>query len=269
MDIKSAIDGYLKENGIEYYAVLDLAQLCITKPYLLSRNGIEKGCVIVFLVPYYSGECENISRYAAARDYHIFIKKIGDGLSAILSQYGAKAVAFGDHSPIDERDAAAKGGLGVIGENGLLINEKYGSYVFIGEVIIDMQGEQLGCVPPTRVEFCERCGMCRAACPKAEIGECLSALTQKKGEFSEREEAVIRKYGSAWGCDICSEVCPHNQNPVPTPIDFFHQERTPNLTSDAVLKMKEEAFAERAYSWRGREVVLRNLEILESHDTEK
>lgn len=264
MNIKEKLGEYLKERGIEYYAVIDLADCRITKPYLLERIGISSGCAIVFLAPYYAGECVNISRYAASRDYHIFLREIGAGVGRIIEEeLGARFAAFGDHSPIDERDAAAKCSLGVIGDNGLLINSEYGSYVFIGEVVTDAKAELLGAKAPTRVEFCEHCGACAAACPKERIGVCLSALTQKKGELSRAERDAIGRYATAWGCDICQKVCPHNRYPRPTPIEFFREARTPQIDRQAIEKMDADTFASRAYSWRGKETLLRNLEILE------
>lgn len=264
MELRRALCECFSQYGIEYWAVIDLKYLTVTKAYLLDRVGIKEGSALIFLAPYYSGECENLSRYAAARDYHIFISEVGKSVGKILEENGAKSAAFGDHSPIDERDAAAKSGLGIIGDNGLIINEKYGSYVFIGEVVTDAPADSLGGVVPTRVEFCEHCGACAAACPRGEIGECLSSLTQKKGELSERERSAILKYGMAWGCDICAEVCPHNKDAKITPIPFFKESLTRKLDTESLLSMSEEKFKERAYSWRGKATVLRNLEILES-----
>jgi epoxyqueuosine reductase len=268
--MKEKLKAFFEEQKIEYFSVIPLSECRLTKPHLLKKAGITSGAVIIYLLPYYTGECENISRYAASRDYHLLLKSVGDGITNLLScELGARASSFGDHSPIDERDAAARAGLGIIGDNGLIINEKYGSYVFIGEVVTDADSALLDAQVPTRVEFCEHCGACTTACPMSKIGTCLSALTQKKGELSKEEREVIKEYGSAWGCDICSEVCPHNQSPAPTPIDFFYVDRIPLLTSEDVLGMREHTFAERAYSWRGVEPLLRNLKILEGGTRDK
>lgn len=268
--MKEKLKSFFEEQKIEYFSVLPLSECRLTKPHLLKKEGISFGAVIIYLLPYYTGECENISRYAASRDYHLLLKTVGQGLAELLrGELGAGAAAFGDHSPIDERDAAARAGLGIIGDNGLIINEKYGSYVFIGEVITDADSALLDAQGPTRVEFCEHCGACKEACPIGKTGTCLSALTQKKGELSKEEREVIKEYGSAWGCDICSAACPHNRNPIPTPIDFFYIDRIPRLTSEDVLGMSEQTFAERAYSWRGVEPLLRNLKILEGGTRDK
>lgn len=268
--MKEKLKAFFEDQKIEYFSVIPLSECRLIKPHLLERVGITSGSVIIYLLPYYTGECENISCYAASRDYHLLLKTVGQGLTKLLrGELGARAAAFGDHSPIDERDAAARAGLGIIGDSGLLINKKYGSYVFIGEVITDADSRLFDAQAPTRVEFCEHCGACSSACPMEKTGTCLSALTQKKGKLSEQERETIKEYGSAWGCDICSAACPHNRNPIPTPIDFFYVDRISRLTSDAVLKMSEEAFAERAYSWRGAEPLMRNLEILEGGTRDK
>ena len=96
---------------------------------------------------------------------------------------------------------------------------------------------------------------------------CLSAVTQKKGELSADEVELIAYHKSAWGCDICQKVCPHTKKAIKngtiySKIPFFLEKRTPCLTYEVVEKMTEEDFKERAYSWRGKAPLLRNLEIL-------
>ena len=96
--------------------------------------------------------------------------------------------------------------------------------------------------------------------------ECLSALTQKKGAFSEEESAYLKKYGSAWGCDLCQLACPLNkkamESGVETPISFFHKDRIATLTAETLSAMSDEEFKARSFSWRGKAPLLRNLEIL-------
>lgn len=260
----------LDDEKIEYFGVLPFDSLIVKKQYLIDRLTFKPRSALIFLAPYYSGEGVNISRYAVARDYHIFLDSVGKKLGdALYDAVGARSAAFGDHSPIDERAAAKLAGLGSIGENGLLINEKYGTYVFIGELLCDMDLSEYLPKCTYVVPECSGCGKCKAACPKERIGVCLSALTQKKGELSSSEQEVIREYGSAWGCDLCQSVCPHNDEPTLTPIPFFLRNRIPCLDRKTVLNMTDEEFAVRAYSWRSRETVLRNLDTLEQGRVEK
>lgn len=252
------------ESGIEYWAALPLDELKIKKKYLIDRLDFVPTCAIIFLVPYYVGDAENLSEYAAARDYHNFISLVGGRVCDTLKEkLGANGAFFGDHSPIDERDAAARSALGIIGDNGLLINEKYGTYVFTGEVLTDLSPESIPCSEAVLTEFCEHCGECMRACPISEIGECLSALTQKKGELTDKERQYIKKYGSAWGCDMCQSACPHNRHPKCTPIEYFREKRISRITSELVKDMSDAEFSERAFAWRGKDVILRNLEIFE------
>lgn len=220
--------------------------------------------VIIFAIPYYAAEtCErNLSRYAVAKDYHLFFRAFSDEVKSELQRLypDAEFAAFADNSPIDEREAAAKAGLGMLGMNRLLITEKYGSYVFLGEFLTNLPYQKIGTLTSFAVKECEKCGACLAACPKKDT--CLSALTQKKGDLTREEENAILLLGSAWGCDICQEVCPHSQKAAITPIDYFKEDLIPHLTPETVENMGEDEFARRAYSWRGKKTILRNLLLL-------
>ena len=263
------ISEFFEKENIEYYGALDYADVREINPRLRERGGIEGRSVIIFLLPYYAGETVNLSRYAAARDYHVIIKDVTARLCALIAELypGYRAVGFGDHSPIDERGAALLAGLGILGENGLLINEKYGTYVFIADVVTDVTPELLGTQMPCPVLNCEGCGLCKKACPtgilRAESCECLSAITQKKGELSENEIKLMLEHNTVWGCDICQSSCPHNQNPVLTPIEFFRADRIEELTLQKIDAMSDEKFSERAFAWRGKKTVKRNLEYYE------
>lgn len=265
---------FLRQNGVLQYASLPFSECRVTKPYLVEKiKGFVPQSVLMLLIPYYAGEAENLSVYAASRDYHLFMKDLLSGLSnALASEFrGYSFYGFSDHSPIDEREAASKAGLGVIGENGLLITERYSSFVFIAEIVSDIFPEALGTVSVFEVRHCFGCGACKKACPtgilRGEGDACLSALTQKKGALTEAEADIIKKCGSAWGCDVCQNVCPYTEKAkrsgsIMTEIPFFYEKRIERLTLDGVCGMTDEEFDERAFSWRGRATLLRNLEIL-------
>jgi epoxyqueuosine reductase len=260
-------DTFFSSTGIEYYAVADIKNVRLTKGELLEREDFVPRSVILFLVPYYTLTPKNISRYAASRDYHIYLKEIGNRLSSFLKERipEISCKGYGDHSPIDERHAAAKCALGVIGDNGLLINEKYGSYVFIADLVTDAPASLFGEYLQREPEGCEHCAACISACPTGRLADrtapCLSAVTQKRGELSDDEAELIKRTGGVWGCDACQEVCPHNVSPIRTPIEFFHEARIEGLTKEILLDMNEDEFSERAFAWRGRKTLLRNLDI--------
>lgn len=255
--------------GIKDAASLPLSMCKILRPYKLEGCGfddVSSLSVLIFTIPYYTEHKDkNISSYAIPRDYHLFCAELFDTIIPRLSaRYpDNKFVGFADNSPIDERDAAALAGLGIIGKNRLLITEKYSSYVFLAEIITDLP---LKYEEKYEISYCENCGLCASACPRLELGECLSAITQKKGELTEAEKDAIKKYGSAWGCDICSEVCPHTKKAIEnrtiyTDIPFFLSCLTPRLSSSLIDSMSDEEFSARAYSWRKKETILRNLSL--------
>ena len=258
----------LQSMNIEYCAVLPYADCIEAAPRIRERSGFAPKAVIIYLLPYYTGKAVNISAYASSLDYHILLREVGEKIISFLSSYypNAKFRSFGDHSPIDERHAALIGGLGIAGDNGLLINEKYGSYVFIGDVITDIDPDLLGATAPIEPVGCEHCGACRSACPtgilRGEGADCLSAITQRKGELTESEKALIREFNTAWGCDRCQSFCPHNYTPRLTPIEFFYRDRIDLLNREILDSMDAAAFSARAFAWRGRAVPERNVDIL-------
>lgn len=268
MELKEALRSFFEREKIEYYGVLAYSDCRETLPRLREKGGFEPKSAIIYVIPYYGGETVNLSRYAASRDYHIYIKELNSRLSSFISDFfpNSKTAGFGDHSPIDERDAALAVGLGIVGDNGLLINPKYGSYVFIGDMLTDIPPETLGAKKRLSYVGCEHCGMCKIACPtgilRGEGEECLSAITQKKGALSDTEANLMREYNTAWGCDICQSSCPHNKSPERTPIEFFLSDRVNELSEASLAAMSDEEFASRAFAWRGKKVVQRNLSVL-------
>lgn len=269
----SFLSNYFLSRHIELFAPIPLSECEIRKKYLLEREGITDGTVIMMAVPYFTRAClspdRNLSAYAVSRDYHGFYREFFAELLPILRKRfpNEKFAGFADHSPIAELQAAARAGLGVIGQNGLLITERYSSYVFLGELITSA-------VLPAKagpIRGCIGCGKCRDACPKDKRGTCLSELTQKKGALSETERECLQRLDSVWGCDICQEVCPYTQRAIReetifTTIPYFEVDPIPHLTVEILDQMDDEAFTSRAYSWRGRETIRRNLLWKESED---
>lgn len=221
--------------------------------------------VIVFLFPYYLGEEYykklNISKYAVSEDYHKICNGYLERIKAYLcKEYkGYKFEWFCDNSPINEVKAAFLAGLGVKGDNALLINKDYGSFCFIGEIITDMH---IVC-KKNEPEECLKCGLCSKKCPDNALNSsrvvkerCLSHITQKKGELSEKEQSLIFKSGCIWGCDICQDVCPLNRNIKTSPIPEFYE------NAKATYENLSDYSENRAYSWRKQDVIERNLKIL-------
>ncbi len=215
--------------------------------------------VICFTVPYNVREQspENISRYAAVPDYHSVLEEVFSPLlSALKAAFPKNEFAFfTDNSPIPEVRAAAAAGLGTVGKHGLLITEKYGSFVFLAEIVTDL---------PLKAEiktaFCEDCGLCAAACPVGLNKEaCLSALTQKKQPLTQSEEEKILALGSVWGCDICQSVCPKNKGAALSDLPLFVSGYRDRYTIGEDIKG-------RAYAWRGEKVIRRNAELIKCRE---
>ncbi len=255
---------FFQKEGIHEYRLLDLRNLNVNKPALFERFFQQKKpvCAAIFLIPY--DQCatgvRTVSRYAVARDYHLYVKELSERAEC-LKHFLCGAC---DHSPIDERDAALRAGLGVRGDNGLVISPVYGSFCFVGELFFSAVPEGEVLTQPREIAECPHCGKCRAACPTRALsheGPCLSELTQKK-TLGEQEAVLVREHPLLWGCDTCQEVCPLNRERKATPIEFFRQERLETLDEarlDALLENGE--FARRAYHWRGEAVLRRNLRI--------
>ena len=267
--MKKELSDFFESHGIEYYAVLDYSTAKETSREIMARESFIPRSILIFLLPYYAGECDNLSRYAAARDYHLEIRAVTCELIELLCELypDSHAKGYGDHSPIDERDAALSAGLGILGDSGLLINEKYGTYVFIADVVTDIPTDELcdSCEPQPH-GHCISCGACKSACPtgilRGECLDCLSSITQKKGDLTEEEASLMRKFNTVWGCDLCQSSCPYNKDPKITPISFFREDRITRLTAERLSEMSKAEFSERAFAWRGRKTVERNLKLL-------
>ena len=269
---------FFEKRSIELYAHVPLSRCKIIKRYLLEREGFcEKDNVIMILLPYRSkNQPKNLSVYASVRDYHKYVENLRRELiEYVKTRYPvAKIQLFADHSPIDEVHAACISGLGFIGRNGLLINEKYSSFVFLCEIITDLSPRELGIEEYREkgVRTCMNCGACARLCPSNCMDEsdprpkteCLSAITQKKGELTDKEIEMMLKNGSIWGCDVCQNVCPYTKNASFTPISYFDEGIITELDTATLDNMSEEEFLSRPFSWRGRGVIRRNTLIYDN-----
>lgn len=268
---------FFKQFDIEFYSLIPVSKCKILKRYLLEKNGFDESAnAILFLIPYRSEKKPiNLSVYASVKDYHGFVNILGVELEKYVSKKypHGKFKIFADHSPIDEVYGACISGLGFIGDNGLLINEKYSSFVFLAECITDLSANELGidAVLDVSVKECIHCGACKRACPSHCMDandprpktECLSAVTQKKGELNDDEIAMMLNSGVIWGCDICQNVCPYTKNASFTPIEYFNDDVITLLDSKTLNSMSDTELLTRPFSWRGRAIIQRNIEIYE------
>ena len=222
--------------------------------------------VVTFLIPYLvkTEEKSNISRYAFAEDYHYYVKELAGRIEKALPHHFRIAC---DTSPINEVSAAVRSGLGSIGRHGLLINKRYGTYVFVAELFSDLSPESEafeGILRKDKGQMCRECGACERACKTGGIKDktrCVSFINQKK-KLDEGDLEIIKESGLVWGCDVCQEACPENKNPEETEIEYFREKLTPYINEKVLSELLEKGdFSRRAYAWRGEKVIRRNVEI--------
>jgi epoxyqueuosine reductase len=170
------------------------------------------------------------ARYLQGKDYHLEITdklqrlmlKAQSQWNTSLPEQELKWKVCVDTSAVLERSWAALAGLGWIGKNTLLIHPQYGSYLFLGEVLINQRTFQ---APSPLPNYCGNCTRCLHACPTQALqkpnelnsNRCISYWTlEKKGELpiSQGDKKKIGPWIA--GCDICQEVCPFNIKPVKT-----------------------------------------------------
>ena len=198
------------------------------------------------------GSFGRIARYAwGERDYHDvmgeklkrlagFVCEIGSSGTQALKHSGsprgtgqAQAVWYVDTGSILERDLAQRAGIGFIGKHTNLISRKLGNWIFLGEVLTNLE------LPPDQCEreYCGKCHRCINACPtRAIIGPyqldarlCISYLTiELKGAIPVELRSVVGD--RIFGCDDCLEVCPWNRFARESPVREFRHRELPPLT---------------------------------------
>ncbi|MCF8229811.1 MAG: tRNA epoxyqueuosine(34) reductase QueG [Bacteroidales bacterium] len=180
-----------------------------------------------------------ISKYAYGRDYHKVIKKkLKPLLQKLREESGTQhSRAFVDSAPVMDKVWAMKSGLGWIGKNTMLLNRKFGSFFFVGEVITDLELEY---DDAEHKDLCGSCSRCMRACPTGALSKayvidarkCISYHTIEN-KSSDLPDALRSKFENwIFGCDICQDVCPWNRIAKP------HQEKdfTP---SETLVKMNK------------------------------
>ena len=211
--------------------------------------------VITLLMNYYPKQFQNedtpkISKYAYGKDYHEVIReKLNNFIASIKEEVGEiHGRGFVDSAPVLERSWAQKSGLGWIGKNGNLINNKSGSYFFIATLITDIE---LDYDNPNTKDYCGTCTRCIDNCPTEAIlpdkvidgSKCISYFT------IELKDALIPgnmqgKFDNwMFGCDACQDVCPWNRFSKPTnEIAFAALPEILNFTTNDWEEMTEESF---------------------------
>jgi epoxyqueuosine reductase len=164
------------------------------------------------------------ARYMRGEDYHRKIPRmLHRVMMRVCREWDSKKEGAlhwkicSDKYPILERSWAALSGLGWIGKNTLLIHPQYGSYLLLGEVLLN---QELGRLPQELPSYCGNCTRCLNFCPTEALDaisgmdskKCISYLTLEQRGKIQASEGVQKKMGN-WvaGCDLCQEVCPFNR----------------------------------------------------------
>jgi epoxyqueuosine reductase len=190
-----------------------------------------------------------VARYAWGDDYHTVLRGRLRELLQWLSQtvgVGLEAFTCVDDGPVQERVYAEAAGLGWIGKNTCLINPSLGSWLFLGEIVtnLDLEPDHSG------VDQCGTCTRCLEACPtealvapyELDATMCLSYLTiETRGAVQESLRPAIRE--QVYGCDICQDVCPWNRRAVTSDADAWQPRdvfRAPRLID--LCRMTDDAW---------------------------
>jgi epoxyqueuosine reductase len=191
-----------------------------------------------------------------------YLKKICSHIESL----GGEAIYFVDSNPLPERYIAYLCGIGFIGKNNMVITERYGSYVFLGEIITNLEIE-----PDVPVkQKCGSCNICLNECPTKAISKtgscpnvCLSYITQKK----HIEDVWFEKLkGKMFGCDSCQTECPYNKKAESSQIEGFKPyEFMKNIDLEELINIDNKVFREKyaltSCGWRGKNVLQRNALI--------
>ncbi len=208
------------DNG--YHASMNWMKNNIEKRTNISNYYQDSKSVISVAINYFTGNSTEeytapfISNYALGKDYHIIIKSKLKILLEEIQKIDKDIVGYYcvDTSPIMEKAWAQRAGIGWIGKHTNLITREFGSWVFLGELIIN---KELSYDSPFSTDLCGTCNLCIDECPTDAIVEpynldsnkCISYVTiEHKGDFEEKNMIDLNDW--IFGCDICQEVCPWN-----------------------------------------------------------
>lgn len=158
-----------------------------------------------------------ISRYGWGRDYHRVMQKKLKVLSEWLRSLDSDIQTrfYVDTGPVQDKFWAQQAGIGWVAKNGNVITRDYGSWVFLGEVLTNLQLEP----DAPHTAHCGTCTRCLEACPTGAIAapfvvdanRCIAYHTIENRAATLPNEVADRMEGWVAGCDICQDVCPWNQ----------------------------------------------------------
>lgn len=194
-----------------------------------------------------------ISRYAWGDDYHDVVKDKFKLLFAWLTDElaGVNGKICVDTTPINDKAWAVRSGLGWIGKHSNVITRDHGSWVFLGELLIDIEVDRYD---EPMDDHCGSCTACLDACPTSAIiqpyvvdaAKCISYTTIEYRGEELSEEAAKGLDGWIYGCDVCQDVCPWNRFEKPTDsIHFQPRNNETSLSLERIADMEHDEYIER------------------------
>lgn len=194
-----------------------------------------------------------ISRYAWGSDYHDVVRaKTRELLEQVkLEAPEIEGRVCVDTAPIMEKAWAVRAGLGWIGKHSNLITKDFGSWVFLSELLLNVELEY-----DTEIveDHCGTCTACLDACPTSAIVEpyvvdsrkCISYATIELRDESLPDDIASNLNGWLYGCDICQDVCPWNRFEKPSSEPAFEPRNgETSLSLDEIDRMEHEKYTER------------------------
>lgn len=209
-----------------------------------------------------------IAPYTRSNYYEALRRKIHKLGELLNARFGAKFKAFSCYVSLAEKPIAVRAGLGYYGKHGILITQRFGSYVVLGEILTDLE------IKPhdTPVEnSCGNCDLCIKACPTGAIVAPYIVDRKRCLQYISERPCIIphwirRIWGNRlYGCSTCQDVCPRNSNvPVTRPKDKIGYVG-PSFPLAQIIKMDEAAFqstfANNQIGMRNRNAIRRNAII--------
>ena len=301
MNLKQFIINKSKKLNIDIIGFTDCSPLANLEDYLITRKvenkeiefeekNIEKrinpkytfsNCksIIVIAISYNNDFNEmpdyklkgRLSKSSWGMDYHKVLKyKIEGLIGEIKKEIDFSYKYYIDTGPLIDRELAKRAGIGYYGKNSSIINDKYGSFIFIGYILSDLDINTSNKEIPNK---CGACNLCIKACPTGALEgaykfnpkKCISYLTQTKEKIPYELRSKIGD--KIYGCDTCQLACPKNKDIIiPSHVEFIPEQTKGYMDIEEILNISNKEFKNKYGSmsgaWRGKNILKRNAIIV-------